>query len=412
MENNDISIQKCKATLTRFYKKKSHIQNYRYISENKPNSIFQFNTRYPDNTIIEHTGKAINSLIGWRLGITSLERLTMTKYDSNNNDYTCPLCKKLPIDPLQTHLLDDCTETKLIRKSFRDSLKSISVEHAQTFDKIHIPEGRLAWLLTAGESQVSDISRRNYDLPIIETDSLPEIEDKQNNNEAAEALKKYMQIREAINDETLRIYTDGSKIKTKAGSGYIIYKSDDVIHSNQKPLNNCEVDSAELYAIYIALKYVKHELRLREKERIHLFTDSRHALDALAEHTQNSRDHRILNRIQKCVQSLNIELILHWIPSHLEPKINGRKQRIEGNFIADSIAKQAAKSDEPSIDYAKTFIHIPNKITHICAKFTYAIDTKIYRNFRETQVSQNAGPSQDDFRLPDSQHSSQGRATS
>jgi ribonuclease HI len=270
----------------------------------------------------------------------------------------------------------------------------------------------LAWLLTAGESQVSDISRRNYDLPIIETDSLPEIEDKQNNNEAAEALKKYMQIREAINDETLRIYTDGSKIKTKAGSGYIIYKSDDVIHSNQKPLNNCEVDSAELYAIYIALKYVKHELRLREKERIHLFTDSRHALDALAEHTQNSRDHRILNRIQKCVQSLNIELILHWIPSHLEPKINGRKQRIEGNFIADSIAKQAAKSDEPSIDYAKTFIHIPNKITHICAKFTYAIDTKIYRNFRETQVSQNAGPSQDDFRLPDSQHSSQGRATS
>ena len=272
---------------------------------------------------------------------------------------------------------------------------------------------KCAWILTSGTSTNSEFWKNSTDdLPIIEKDSVPEINDKKDSNEMKTLLQHYSRILSNIDSNSIRIYTDGAKSGDTAGAGYIIYKGEEVIHSDSKRLTNCEAPSAELYAIYHAMEYVKCELHPPAKANVHLFTDSRHSLDSIAEHSQISRDHHIINKIQTSIKRMNIELILHWIPSHVETVVNGNILRIEGNAIADIIAKRALGSNNMPLNYQRYFLETPKRITRISSKMTYTIDLKIYKVLREAKASQNAGPSQDDFSSSDAQQISLSSATS
>ncbi len=89
-------------------------------------------------------------------------------------------------------------------------------------------------------------------------------------------------------------------------------------------------------------------------------------------------------------------VILHWIPSHIELRTPTEKRKIHGNDIADQLANQAAKSSDQPMDYNYEYITAPCCLTEIAKNITYSIDKKIQKIW-ERNRSQNAGPSNDDF---------------
>ena len=306
--DNDISIERCKPLLRRFFRKKSHTENYRYLSKNQRNSILSFNTRHPDNTVLEQTGPEINSLIGWKLGITAIERFTNKIIDGD--DYTCPLCNEQPLDTPQTHLLTECSGTNTPRTQFSSSLQNLSPEYSKTYNDLP-QHDKSTWILTSGENDNSKFWHNNEELKIIEGDSIPGVVKKRDNIQATNVIEHYNRIKSSIGKNSVKIYTDGAKSHNISGSGFTVYKGNINIHSGSSRLINCGVDSAELHAIHEAVQYLQNNLKPPAKTQIHIFTDSRHALDSIAEHSQISRNHRIINKIQKTIKQLRIELVLH-----------------------------------------------------------------------------------------------------
>ena len=77
------------------------------------------------------------------------------------------------------------------------------------------------------------------------------------------------------------VYTDGSKTKSGTGSGYVIYKFNEIIHEDYQPLiETTTIFQAELIAIGDAVKYITKKRSLKPKY-VKKFSDSRAALQAL-----------------------------------------------------------------------------------------------------------------------------------
>ena len=124
----------------------------------------------------------------------------------------------------------------------------------------------------------------------------------------------------------LDIYTDGSKkddlvsFAMWAGNSY---------SECGRIKNKCSIFTAELYAIYRALRYIKTN---QEYNRFVIFCDSSGALQALQH--MHSRNYIVIRikKLIKLIESDNKEITLEWIPSHVG---------IKGNEIADQNAKEA-----------------------------------------------------------------------
>jgi ribonuclease HI len=146
-----------------------------------------------------------------------------------------------------------------------------------------------------------------------------------------------------IENESLHIYTDGSKTEKGVSSGIAIFKSGKYTDSIQRRLNKkCTNNQAEQLVILAVLQYI--ETTQRTDKRITIHTDSKVTLDKL----QNSKTRTyIIEEIRQKIIEMSItnwEVTLCWVKAHAG---------IMGNELADTLAKKAAMNESLTEDYNK-----------------------------------------------------------
>ena len=141
-------------------------------------------------------------------------------------------------------------------------------------------------------------------------------------------------------DYAVEIYTDGSKSKDGVGAGFAILHNGQIVRQLQYKLDDrCSNNQAEQLAILKALeKTPEVQLTLNAPKTIALYTDSKITLYSI----QNSRNHNnLIEKIRKTISKLSSNhwtVAISWIEAHIG---------IYGNELADHLAKQAARSNEP-----------------------------------------------------------------
>ena len=137
-------------------------------------------------------------------------------------------------------------------------------------------------------------------------------------------------------DNTIRVYTDGSKTDDGVGSGWFYSINEEEFRGNAKLPKYCTIFQAEAIAIERAIKEIQTHPneRLVCFSKIHIFTDSWSVLTALNNLSiSNSIEIRNLHQL---IKESTKEIWLQWIPGHRD---------ISGNEEADKIAKSATTSD-------------------------------------------------------------------
>ena len=145
--------------------------------------------------------------------------------------------------------------------------------------------------------------------------------------------------------DIISVYTDGSKTDEGTGAGIFI-PSTDVKQSFKLPVH-CSVFQAEIEAIYQACMNLGNSTL----QQINIFTDSQAAIKALYKFSSTSKT------VQKCYEALQT-LATHntvkvcWVPGH---------QGIEGNEVADELAKRGTTMDSHSLEVPPPIIHYYNQ---------------------------------------------------
>ncbi len=322
----------------------------------------------------------------------------------------CNLCSSIIHENIHKHLLSDSGTIEAVQK-FYDKLQEKMPEYFNLLHKIPQPR-QWIWILSLGINDAPHKIRRS--LPIIEGTSISGKTDKNNPIYREKVIDQHNQIVKELPRDSIRIYTDGSKTKTGSGSGSVIYLDDQLIHKLSTPLMNCSNNFAELYAIYSSINWIQKNwgIKINRKfhYKIHIFTDSKISIDSLCLRSKSSNNHRLLNMIINIVSKANSpKLILHWIPSHIEMKINNGPslKGIKGNMIADRLANTAARiaNTENSMNARKYFEKVPHALLESVTELVSVIDYIAFKKATELNSSKPVSPSLDDFSLSDAKRS-------
>lgn len=150
------------------------------------------------------------------------------------------------------------------------------------------------------------------------------------------------------NEQTIQVYTDGSKNEYGVGSGVAIFVSNELKAQHKFKLDNrCSNNQAEQLAIVKALEIIEGiDIADCNPRTIGIFTDSRITLDSL----KNVHNHSyLIEEIRKRISNLertNWTTKFSWVKAHAG---------IYGNELADQLAKAAASNT----DIAVSFDRIP-----------------------------------------------------
>ena len=101
------------------------------------------------------------------------------------------------------------------------------------------------------------------------------------------------------------------------------------------------INYAELFSIYLLLQWI-HDHRKNTHSSIHFFTDSMYTQQVLCSDFIPKKNFILIEEIKNLASRItdNFSLMIHWIPSHIENTIFG-KRPIIGNQRADDLAKSA-----------------------------------------------------------------------
>ena len=114
-----------------------------------------------------------------------------------------------------------------------------------------------------------------------------------------------------------QIYTDGSKIGGKVGSGFVVFKRKKVIFfQNARLPDKATVFQAELYAIFLAGRYMQ-TMQNEQYKYIKIYSDSQAAILALDKNEIYSQ--LVLDTIQvwELITNRNTQVTLSWIKAHV-----------------------------------------------------------------------------------------------
>ena len=399
--SKEVNISECKNYLKRYIRLENSENIYRSLQVNN-NDIATINSRVPDETILSQKEFNLKNLVSWRLGITGL-----SKNYHLDEDSICPLCDTDYVYNFQKHLLSHCSATIHHVYNYMEKIKSISEEYYKRYCKT---PSDLKWIyiLRSGEYFFKKSVKTTY--PIREGESISFKVNKENVSHKRKAIKRFNEIKNKVCTNSIVIYTDGSIIKdNQAGAGAVIYFNDEEIGRISFSLEETEINFTEIFSIYKALEYVrakKSNLKTRKINRtIHVFTDSQNTIKLLTMTYHAGKYSMIVNRILDSLSSLNgPNLELHWVPSHVSYRNeNFQKITIEGNDIADTLAKSGAESRENVLNVRNEFVHVPKIMTKMSANLVSKIDKMLQNSIVENEhkCSQNYGPSSDDFSSAD-----------
>ncbi|GBN42412.1 hypothetical protein AVEN_33317-1 [Araneus ventricosus] len=132
--------------------------------------------------------------------------------------------------------------------------------------------------------------------------------------------------------EGLEVLTDGSSINDKIGAAMVVLYFGQMIHSERVRLgDHCTVYQAELIGLKLAAEFI---LTLTTTRRVNIYSDSRSALQSLADPTNT---HPLVGEVKRLLKRARSErgVFLHWVKAHVG---------YHGNELADGEAKAAAVS--------------------------------------------------------------------
>ena len=127
--------------------------------------------------------------------------------------------------------------------------------------------------------------------------------------------------------DSVLIFTDGSKIVDRCGCAFVAYLPEGPHVEGRRLPNFSGIFSAELYAIVIALRFVKSS-NLRN---VVIFSDSASVLQSLE---NPDPDCKYLIDINRLLRGLDYQVTFEWVPGHCG---------IPGNEAADAAAKDATQ---------------------------------------------------------------------
>ena len=159
-------------------------------------------------------------------------------------------------------------------------------------------------------------------------------------------LADVVKIREdnGYKEQTIRIYTDGSKNKHGVGSGVAIFVGNELQAQLKFKLDNrCSNNQAEQIAIAKVLEVIDAiDIAENSPCTIAIFTDSRIAIASLMNFNNHSY---LIEEIRKRISILertNWTVQFSWVKSHVG---------IYGNELADKLAKAAAYNRQATVSF-------------------------------------------------------------
>ena len=179
-----------------------------------------------------------------------------------------------------------------------------------------------------------------------------------------------------IYDNSIKVYSDGSRMKEKTGYGYIISNGDYQIAQSCGYLGkNTSVFQAEVIAIQQACLEIGKMDDVTRSDDITFFTDSMSSVDSFCKLKIKSKV------VADCIKELNTlakdrRVSVRWIRSHSD---------FTGNMVADDYAKLGVESSN--------WIRTPVPVGHFKAKIHNALMKewskewrKSSRDFRQTKI--------------------------
>lgn len=133
-------------------------------------------------------------------------------------------------------------------------------------------------------------------------------------------LTEFQKIISSLHQNSLVVYTDGSKINEQTSSAYFCTEN----QQGHRLHNYASIFTAELHGIFMAIKR-----NIRSNRNILICTDSLSSTHHLNKSTF-TLNHPIAINIHKVINQYRKQVTIMWIPSHIG---------IEGNTKADEIAK-------------------------------------------------------------------------
>lgn len=132
------------------------------------------------------------------------------------------------------------------------------------------------------------------------------------------------------------IYTDGSKKGEGKSTGSAV-----VIEGEEERYiwsidNDCTIFTAEVIALWQALRIVKQR---RETRDVIIWTDSESSIKALENNNINAYENIYVLQIKKMYHELTKvkKIVFAWVPAHI---------RVTGNERADQLAKEATEKEK------------------------------------------------------------------
>jgi ribonuclease HI len=149
---------------------------------------------------------------------------------------------------------------------------------------------------------------------------------------------------EEYTEQTIQVYTDGSKNEHGVRSGVAIFVGEELTAQLKFKLDNrCSNNQAEQLTIAKALEVIETiDIAENRPRTVAIFTDSRITIDSL----KNVNNHSyLIEEIRKriCIlERTNWTVEFSWVKAHVG---------IHGNELADQLAKAAARNTDLKISF-------------------------------------------------------------